>query len=87
MPKGTYMYNPNDFKNFRFDRRTRLIPGKIMSIGIALIAFNLAWFVVPRPVIYWILLLAIVVLVWTASFGWRHALSILINWLQRLKQL
>ena len=81
------MNNLNDFQNFRFDRRTRLIPGKILSLGITVIAFSLVWFLLPHPVLYWILLIAFVILVWAASFGWRQALSNLIDWLQRLEQL
>jgi hypothetical protein len=81
------MNNPSDFQHFRFDRRPRLIPGKVLPMGIAVIAFSLAWFLIPHPALYWTMLLAILILVWVAGFGWRQALSNLINWLQRFEQL
>jgi len=80
------MNNLNEFQNFRFDRRTRFIPGKMLSMGIAVIVFSLAWFFIPHAALYWILLVGFIILVWAAGFGWRQALSNLINWLQRLEQ-
>jgi hypothetical protein len=65
----------------------RRLPRWLVPFVVVPGVFTLLWLVVSRSGLYWLLLLAITALAWMAGYGWRRAVSTLINLLQRLEQL
>ncbi len=58
----------------RFERQRRAVSRRLMTVGVSLALFTLLWLAVPPGTLYWLLLTAIGVTVWVASYGWRQAL-------------
>ena len=80
------MDKSNRFSNLRFERQTRFLNSRLVAVGIILALFSLAWLVIPLNFLFFLLLLPIAGIAWAASYGWRHVLSILLDWLHRLEQ-
>ncbi len=80
------MDNSGKYRGLNFDRSTRVMSPRIISLAIAAIIFTLVWWALPPSAVYWMTLIAIRVLVWTASFAWREALSRLIRLLHSLER-
>lgn len=73
------------YEHLHFDRRIPAIPRPLIAIGGALTLFTVAWIILPKSILYLLLIVALTGLVWVASFGWQEALHRLIAWLQRLE--
>ena len=80
------METMNSYHNLRFAAR-RHWPQRLIPIGLALVLFTLLWRFMAHNILYWLLLLAVALLVWVASYGWRQALATLHNVIHRLEQL
>lgn len=80
--------NKNDqFKDLHFERRLKNFPLRVAIIGAVVIIFVLTWVLIPHAILFWLLLLPVVGIVWTASYGWRQVLEVvarLIHFLERL---
>lgn len=81
------MDKSNHFHNLHFERQSWFLNPRLAVIAISLVVFSLAWFIIPSNFLFFLLLLPIAGVVWAASFGWRHALTILVSWLHRLEKL
>jgi hypothetical protein len=81
------MDKSNRFSNLRFERQTRFLNSRLVAVGIVLAVFSLAWLIIPLNFLFFLLLLPIAGIAWAASYGWRHALSILLDCLHRLERL
>jgi len=81
------MDKSNRFRNLRFERQTWFFNPRLVAVVIALVLLSLAWLTIPLNILFFLLLLPIVAIVWAASYGWRQALSILLDWLHRLEQI
>ena len=75
------------YKGLDFERHSPAISRRLITVGVVLIAYLLAWRLMSSAVLFWFGTLAIAVLAWMASYGWREAITILIRWLQRLERL
>ena len=75
-----------DFQNLRFDRRNRRFPRRLIPIVLGITIFILLWNLVPSSTLFWLLMPLTAILTWIASYGWRPALTQLINFLHRLEQ-
>ena len=73
--------------NLHFEHRGRPPNWRLVAIVAMVVGFALLWLIVPRGVLFWLLLLLVVLLVWLATYGWRKALQILIEVLSRLEDL
>ena len=80
------MNKSGQYRGLNFDRSIRVLSPRIISLVIAAVLFSLAWWALPPSTLYWLTLIAILVLVWTASFAWREALAYLINFLHTLER-
>ena len=80
------MNKSGQYRGLNFDRSTRVLSPRVISLAIAAVLFTLAWWALPPSAVYWLTLLAILVLVWTASFAWLDALAHLINFLHTLER-
>jgi hypothetical protein len=76
----------SSYHNLNFQRQPGKRNSKVIATIIVLAAFILLWFVFPHNVLFWILLLPLLCLSWSASYGFRQALSDLIKILQRIEQ-
>ena len=81
------MNNSHPFTNLHFDVRRHPISPRVMAIGVAFAIFTLLWLVVPSGAQYWLLLPLILGLAWAASYGWRPALFVLVEYLHSLLEL
>lgn len=79
------MQNPNPFQNLRF-ARPRPLPTRVIFVAATLLTFAGLWWLLPPSALFWFLLIAIAVLAWVASYGWRGAVHILRTLFQRLEQ-
>ena len=77
----------NSNPNLDFNQPSRSIPRILIVIVITLVVFTLLWIYIPHEFLYWILMLFLTAVMWVANYGWRRALSILINLLHRLEQM
>lgn len=74
------------YQGLRFERHIGRVPRRLAVVGIALVSFTLLWWVVPANTLYWLLLSLIGLLAWMASYGWRQALAVVRDLLDRLEQ-
>jgi hypothetical protein len=81
------MNNTNPFANLNFDLRRRRMPARLLAVGAAFILFTLIWWIVPNNGLYWLFLPIFLGLTWAASYGWRPAVSGLIEILHSLLEL
>jgi hypothetical protein len=81
------MDKSNRFRNLRFEPKAWFLNPRLVTVGIILAMFSLGWLIIPLNFLFFLLLLPIAGIVWAASYGWRHALSILLDWLHRLERL
>ena len=79
--------NHTPFESLRFERPRRLNIPKWAVVGAGLLLFTLLWWLVPPTAMFWLLLPALGILGWVASFGWRAALVTLHGLLDRLERL
>lgn len=75
------------FSGLRFERRRPRLPRRPVAICGGLCLFTLLWIIVPTRALYWLLLPLLAALVWMASYGWRSALSTLLELLHRLERM
>ena len=80
------MNNP-EYSHLNFNRPLRRIPARAAAVGVTLTLFSLAWAILPSSGMFWLLLITLGAAVWVASFGWRTALTVLIDYLHRLERL
>lgn len=74
-------------QGLRFEQPlVRRIPRWLVPFVIVPVVFTLLWLTIPHSGLYWLLLIAVTVFAWMASYGWRRAVSALIGLLQRLEQ-
>jgi hypothetical protein len=78
------MSHHNPFEHFDFSPRRRIPPLLIAEV-IGLGGLLFAWWLVPHGLLVILLLPAVAALIWAASFGWRQALSRLIDFLQSIQ--
>ena len=79
------MTSSHSFNDLKFDRPLRRIPLRlVMVIGI-LICFSILWHFTSKALMFWLLFFGLGILSWAASYGWRQALSNLIDFLQQLE--
>ncbi len=81
------MNNPNDYQNLNFERQAGGISRRNIPLVVVPIGFTILWVILPAGTVYWLTLLLIVVLTYTAGFGWEQALANLIRFLQRQQRL
>ena len=81
------MSNHREYQGLRFTRPSRLIPPRVIFIGISLIIFTFFWLLLPISVMYWLLLVGLAVLIWVATYGWRSALTNFIHFLRNLEKI
>ena len=81
------MNNSNPFSNLNFDLHSRRIPTRLLVIGAAFILYTAIWLILPQTGLYWLLLPLVLCLTWAASYGWRSAVSALIEFLHSLLEL
>jgi uncharacterized RDD family membrane protein YckC len=81
------MENPSAFRGLHFSAQPSRRPVRAIAVGAVAALFTLLWWVVPHSALYWLLLPAISVLGWMATYGWREANSHLIRFLQSLEHL
>jgi hypothetical protein len=79
--------NPSDFSNIRFNRQRRTISGKAIWMAGLLVGVGLAWIALSPGAFFWLALLLIAVLGWTASYGWRQSLRDLVDFLDHIQNL
>ena len=79
------MFNRNPFENFNFRPRRPALTSPLVLQGVGLAVFVLLWWLIPHGLLIYLLIPAIAALIWAASFGWRQALSQLIEFLQTLE--
>jgi len=80
------MNSENPFSHLRFEApRFRLLPRWMVILAI-LIIYSILWAILPTGVIFGVSLIVITILIWISSFGWRQAVSMLIDLLSRLEQ-
>ncbi len=80
------MNNPNPFSGLRFARVRPSLSHRAIFVGGCTIVFTLLWWIVAPATLYWLLLIAIGLLGWMASYGWRQALAALHDLLHQLEQ-
>jgi hypothetical protein len=78
------MDKTGNYNNLNFHPQPRRRNSKVIFTILVITAFILLWFVFPHNVLFWILLLPLVFLSWSASYGFRQALSDLIKLLQKI---
>jgi hypothetical protein len=73
------------FENLRFTRPRR--PSvKVITIGVSLVAFAAAWWLMPHATLAWLMMPIQAALLWVAGYGWRDAIRALQTLLRRLEQ-
>ncbi|MGD8457502.1 MAG: hypothetical protein PVF83_14060 [Anaerolineales bacterium] len=81
------MNNFQHFNNLNFDRTINRIPRRLIpTIGIP-IGFSILWHFASPSTTFWFLFFSLAILSWAASYGWRQALTSLIDMLQQVAQL
>lgn len=80
------MNSRGTYQTFRFERQRRLIPPRLIPIGVSLALFTLLWALVPQSVLFWLLLPIVAVLTWVASYGALTAVATLHELLTRIDQ-
>ena len=78
------MFDQNPFERFAF-RRSTGIPRVLIVEAIALGVLLVLWWLLPQNLLLCLLMPTVAALIWAASFGWRQALSRLIEFLQSLE--
>jgi hypothetical protein len=58
-----------------------------MVIMLSLVVFTSLWWLVPHHALYWLLLPLWALLVWLASYSWRHVLVVAHNLIHYLEDL
>ncbi len=81
------MTNQSEYRNLNFQRRNTLLHRRATAITLGGVIFIAAWFLLPAPIMFALLLVIIIALVWMASYGWRDALFELSRFLDRLQQI
>lgn len=74
------------YQGLRFEQAARAVPRRLVLTGGVLIGFTLLWWIIPSSVLYWLLVPLIGLLAWMASYGWRQALAVLRDLLDRIEQ-
>jgi hypothetical protein len=80
------MDKSDSYDNLNFQRQPRRMNSQLMATGLIIAAFTFLWWIIPPSDLYWVLLLPLVGLAWSANYGYRSALSDLIKALQKLEQ-
>jgi len=80
--KGDQMNQTSPFSNIHFNRPQ--LPRRWIPVIIAAVLFIFIWRFANPGTVFWIGLLMTSILVWVASFGWRQALMVLIEFLHYL---
>ena len=75
------MNKDSQFQSISFDRTLQRVPRRAPIVMIPIILIILAWRFFPVNAFFWLSLMGVAILAWVASFGWRLALSNLINFL------
>ena len=76
----------NPFDHLNFERQTRFRPSpRLLFFAGSVLVYLLVWQFLPAATLFWLGLPITIGLIWTASFGWRTALSELTRFLQRLE--
>jgi hypothetical protein len=81
------MQKPNSFKNLNFQHMPWYLGLRLIVIAAILVIFMLAWWIIPHEFLFFLLVPALAMILWAASYGWRISLSILLDWLHYLEQL
>ena len=81
------MDKSNRFHNLRFERQAWFLNPRLIAVGIGLVLLSLAWLIIPFNFLFTLIVMPFAVLIWAASYGWRHVLSILLDLIHRLEQL
>ena len=80
------MKQSKTFRNLHFEAPKGGIPRRVIVLVVSLGLFVITWWLVPPVALFWLLLMAIAVLTWAASFGWRPAVASIIALLHRLEE-
>lgn len=80
------MNSSDFFNNLNFEDRRLSPTQRIIFVGSLLGGFALLWFSIGHGIVFWVLLLALGILGWVASYGWRQALSALHDFIHQLEQ-
>ena len=78
------MYSSQAGTQFRFGRR-RPLPTRLIAVAVGVGVFTALWFLVSQDTLFWLLLPAVAVLAWVATYGWRWAVAALHVQLHRLE--
>ena len=80
------MNSESPFSHLKFETpRFRLLPRWMVMIA-SLVIYSILWAILPTGIIFGVSLIVITILIWISSFGWRQAVSMLIDLLSRLEQ-
>jgi hypothetical protein len=81
------MDKTGNYSNLNFQSQPRKIPSRIITTLVIMAIFTFLWLVIPKLFLYWVLVIPLACLAWTATYGYRNALSDLIKILQRLEHI
>jgi len=74
------------FQNMRFARPRWSPSRRLITVLLIVIVFCLFWRFIPHTTLVWLLAPCIAAVGWMATYGWRQALSNLIEFLSQLEQ-
>jgi len=74
-----------DYNHLNFEQTVQHLPRRLTPIAVILFLFILGWFILPPGARFFALLLLVLALSWTATYGWQSALKELIHFLQNLQ--
>lgn len=74
-----------DYNHLNFEQAAQHLPRRLMPIVVILLVFILGWFILPPGARFFPVLLLVVALSWTATYGWQSAIKDLIHFLQNLQ--
>lgn len=81
------MEDPSSYRGLNFNAQPGRRPARAVAVAVVSVIFTVSWWLIPHAALYWLLLPAVTLLGWMASFGWREANSHLIQFLQSLEHL
>ena len=79
------MNKTDSYNNLHFERQPRRMSSKLIVTGGIILAFTFLWLVIPQDFLYWVLLIPLICLAWSANYGFQNALADLIKVLQKLE--
>jgi len=80
------MNQTKTFHGLRFERPMRRVPRRILLVLGAIVITGLLGWLLPPGMFVGLMLLAVGLLTWLASYGWRPAVATLITLLHRLEE-